>query len=273
MVNRLPFKTLCAASARWIHAERAKLLILAALGASAGLLFISCGMAPVEMNIPMGVLGAEFVGSEACADCHDTVARDFKTADHARLQAKGPNAVNVGCESCHGPGSKHVEAGGGRGTIINPDRSPETCYQCHLEIKAKFSLPYRHPVPEGKITCTNCHDPHKGGAIKNGGTARGMNETCYECHNAQRGPFVFGHEATREGCVTCHEPHGSVNAKQLVARDATLCMKCHYQGQQTPGGLNISEGTHNTRVRGGTCWSGGCHEAVHGSQVNAHLRY
>jgi hypothetical protein len=23
----------------------------------------------------------------------------------------------------------------------------------------------------------------------------------------------------------------------------------------------------------GTCWSAGCHEAIHGSQVNGHLRY
>jgi hypothetical protein len=23
----------------------------------------------------------------------------------------------------------------------------------------------------------------------------------------------------------------------------------------------------------GTCWSAGCHEAIHGSQVNDHLRY
>jgi hypothetical protein len=23
----------------------------------------------------------------------------------------------------------------------------------------------------------------------------------------------------------------------------------------------------------GTCWSAGCHEAIHGSNVNGHLRY
>lgn len=264
----------CAAVFRWFKEIRPSFLIVAALGLVTGLMLVSCGSVSNDLVQPIGIAGADFVGSEACADCHDKLARDFKTADHAKLQAKGENAKNVGCESCHGPGSQHVQSGGAAHTILNPRRSPETCFQCHLEVRAKFSLPNHHPVLEGKITCTNCHNPHSGGAVKGGGTSSmGKNETCFQCHTAQRGPFVFQHEAVREGCVTCHDPHGSVNAKQLVARDHTLCMKCHYQQQQTPGGLNISSGTHNTRALQGTCWSGGCHEAVHGSQVNAHLRY
>ena len=67
-----------------------------------------------------------------------------------------------GCESCHGPGSLHVSSGGGAKTIINPRKDPETCFQCHLEIRAKFNLPYRHPVPEGRVSCGDCHNPHKG---------------------------------------------------------------------------------------------------------------
>ncbi len=107
------------------------------------------------------------------------LSRDFRTADHAKLQAKGENAIDMGCESCHGPGSKHKEAGGGAGTIVNPKKSPETCFQCHLDKKAEFMLPYSHPVLSGKMTCGDCHDPHKGSAIKGGGTQlNGKNETC-----------------------------------------------------------------------------------------------
>ena len=234
---------------------------------------------------PPSIPGAEFVGSEACETCHETITRDFRTASHARLKAKGDNAKNVGCESCHGPGSLHVKSGGAARTIINPRRSPDTCFQCHLEVRAKFALPHRHPVLEGKMGCVDCHNPHKGGAIKGGGTNHqsnikggglaflSANETCTQCHTAQRGPFVFEHEAVRQGCVTCHSPHGSVNQRMLNERNGTLCLKCHFQEQKGAGQIFIGDVNHSSFLPQGTCWSAGCHEAVHGSQVSPLLRY
>jgi predicted CXXCH cytochrome family protein len=101
----------------------------------------------------------------------------------------------------------------------------------------------------------------------------GENEGCVKCHAAQRGPHVFEHEAVREGCTTCHNPHGSVNAKLLTERNASLCLKCHFL-QRAPGGDVIIGGfTHSARLAHGTCWSAGCHEAVHGSKVSSSLRY
>lgn len=234
---------------------------------------------------PPSIPGAEFVGSESCETCHETITRDFRTASHARLKVKGDNAKNVGCESCHGPGSLHVKSGGAARTIINPRRSPDTCFQCHLEVRAQFQLPHRHPVMEGKMSCADCHNPHKGSAIKGGGTSLqqsikggGMaflsaNETCLQCHTSQRGPFVFEHEAVREGCTTCHSPHGSVNQRMLTERNQALCLKCHFQQQTTPGRIVIGDIDHTSFLPQGTCWSAGCHEAVHGSQVTGVLRY
>jgi predicted CXXCH cytochrome family protein len=242
---------------------------------------ISCGTLDHAIMAPPDIPGATFVGSKACADCHDEIARDFKTADHSKLQARGKNAENAGCESCHGPGSLHVNSGGGAHTIVNPRKDPETCFQCHLEIRAKFSLPYRHGVLEGKMSCADCHNPHKGSIMKGGGATNlmGKNDTCIQCHKLQQGPFVFEHEALREGCTTCHDPHGSVNEKLLVARNQMLCLKCHFQTQNvpgqasSPGQLNIGNDNHASNMAQGACWSAGCHEAIHGSQVNAHLRY
>lgn len=238
--------------------------------AALGLIALSCSGIGHQIFAPPMIPGAEFVGMDECEACHDDITRDFKTADHARLQAKGPNAPDLGCEGCHGPGSLHVESGGEPGTIINPDKSPDTCFQCHLNVKAQFNLPYSHPVLSGKMTCSDCHDPHKGSIMKGGGTQlAGRNATCYQCHSQQQGPFVFEHEATREGCSSCHNPHGSPNQKMLTERNATLCLKCHFQGGSS--GIQIGGRSHDSLLMQGTCWTAGCHEGVHGSNTNPHL--
>jgi predicted CXXCH cytochrome family protein len=262
---------------RWILQKPSNLMWIAGGGASLAVVLMSCATTGRTMMAPPSIPGATFIGSKECAECHEKVTRDFRTADHAKLQAKGKNAIDMGCESCHGPGSKHKEAGGGAGTIVNPKKSPETCFQCHLDKKAEFMLPYSHAVLSGKMSCSDCHNPHKGSANKGGSTSiSGKNETCFNCHTQQRGPFVFEHEATRDGCTACHNPHGSVNQKMLTERNATLCLKCHFQDQPNAGSVVIgASGNHSSasRLGVGTCWSVGCHEGVHGSNTSAGLRF
>lgn len=238
-------------------------------------LLISCTMVDRTVVAPAQVPGATFVGLKECAQCHEETVRGFEHATHARLMVKGEAAQGLGCESCHGPGSKHAQTGGAKGTIVNPGKSPEACFQCHLDKRGEFSLPHSHPVMAGNMSCTECHDPHKGNAVRGrGASLEGENETCLRCHTAQKGPFVFVHNAMREGCTACHNPHGSVNQKMLVQRDANLCLKCHLEHPAVNGNGTIMIGEdHRTRLQNGTCWSAGCHEAVHGSNANNHLRF
>ncbi len=251
-----------------------KQLALSGCGLLGALALISCMSASQTLVVPPQVPGAKFVGSEACAECHETITKPFRTAAHANLRAKGTNAFEVGCESCHGAGSVHVDAGGGRGNIINPRRSPQVCFDCHLDKRGEFNLPFHHPVLEGRISCGDCHDPHKGPGVRGMGTTFAkFDDTCGKCHIAQRGPFVFEHEAVREGCTSCHAVHGSVNNKLLTERNQTLCIKCHFQQQTAAGPLLIGGIDHRGFVARGTCWSAGCHEAVHGSQIGSSLRY
>jgi predicted CXXCH cytochrome family protein len=84
---------------------------------------------------------------------------------------------------------------------------------------------------------------------------------------------VFEHEALQEGCTICHTAHGSVNARMLTVRDANLCLKCHFQRQVQGGTILIGGSDHTIRLQQGTCWTAGCHEAVHGSRVNSSLRF
>lgn len=239
-----------------------------------GLLFVSCVMTERTIVAPPQVAGATFTGSKKCAECHANVTSSFHDATHAKLQAPGGNGTEIGCESCHGPASAHIRSGGGAGTIINPGANPETCFQCHLDKQGEFNLPFSHPVMEGKISCSDCHSPHEGAAVAEGGTQfDSLNTSCLKCHTAQGGPYVFEHEAAREGCVACHSPHGSMNAKMLKARNANLCLQCHFQEQTSTGVVMIGGRDHAAFLSRGTCWSAGCHEAVHGSHVSSSLRF
>jgi len=251
-----------------------KTAITACLLTTFSFFIISCANVSRTVMAPPSIPGATYAGTKACADCHDEYVRDFKTASHAKLQAKGKNAIEYGCESCHGPGSIHVKDGGGKNNIINPGKSPEICFNCHLDKRGEFNLAFRHPVMEGKMSCADCHDPHRGEILTVGAVGEtAKNESCLKCHNAQRGPFVFEHEAIREGCTLCHKPHGSVNAKMLTERNASLCLKCHFRQPTGSGQVMIGGWDHTAALQMGTCWSAGCHEAVHGSHVSSSLRF
>lgn len=264
---------------RWLRRTFRRSSVLLFISVLAGVILIACVNVKRVVVMPPHVPGAEFVGSENCSECHDQIAEDFDSSTHALLKVQGANTEHIGCESCHGAGSVHANSGGAYNTIINPKKDPGVCFQCHLDVRSSFHLPHAHPVLDGKVSCSDCHDPHKGPAVKGGTTLVGANDLCAQCHMAQHGPFVFEHEATREGCTICHQPHGSINAKMMRERNAAACTKCH-PVQQTSGGVFIGGFPHDTFVPGGTsrlsrgtCWSAGCHEAVHGSQVSSSLRF
>src|SRR5690349_3336005 len=61
--------------------------------------------------------GGDYVGSDTCITCHDDPHRRFKDTPMGRAMAHPQTPVEkLGCESCHGPGKAHVDAGGGKET-------------------------------------------------------------------------------------------------------------------------------------------------------------
>jgi len=240
------------------------------------LLVNSCVTLPESVVAPPEIPGATYVGNRVCNDCHPTITRPFPASPHARLHLTDSHANGQsGCESCHGPGSLHVAAGGGRGKfIVNPGKDPAACFQCHFDVEADFHLPQHHPVVEGRMNCVECHDPHGADILKPaGGPAMALlNEGCAQCHREQTRPFVFEHEAMREGCTVCHNPHGSINEKLLVATDSNLCLRCHAQNQQG-NGVFIGNVDHTLLVSRAGCWASSCHSSIHGSNVDPWLRY
>ena len=180
-----------------------------------------------------------------CMECHrsgDSVAR-WTCAEHAREK--------VACIVCHDPNAP-------KGHTLRGSEF-ELCGGCHLDVQAKLRLPNRHRVAEGRVKCSDCHDPH-------GNTSKmrdkDLNQrVCAECHVEKAGPFLFDHGVKRtEGCIACHEPHGSANRRMLsYARIKPMCLQCH---PETPH--DLSKRKYDNCID--------CHVEIHGSDFDRKFR-
>jgi DmsE family decaheme c-type cytochrome len=148
------------------------------------------------------------------------------------------------------------------------------CFTCHKEQRTQISKPSHHPIPEGKMGCSDCHNPH--GSVGPKLMKRdSVNDTCYTCHMEKRGPFVHTHEPVAEDCSNCHNPHGTTAENLLKARPPFLCHQCHtphggqvaqLAGQRQSSALlsgttSGKSGINYTMARG--CLN--CHTQVHGT--------
>src|SRR5689334_2147846 len=64
-------------------------------------------------------LNGEYVGNDVCITCHEDQNKRFKNTAMGKAFANPHTPTEkLGCESCHGPGKAHVDAGGGKETIL-----------------------------------------------------------------------------------------------------------------------------------------------------------
>jgi DmsE family decaheme c-type cytochrome len=140
----------------------------------------------------------------------------------------------------------------------------EVCFTCHKEQRNQVNKPSHHPIVEGKMTCSSCHNVH--GDNPKQLVKASTNETCYTCHMEKRGPFVHNHEPVSEDCSICHQPHGTTVPNLLKARVPFLCQDCHGDGSHRlqVGALPTAQTTGSGAV--GTVGRGclNCHTNIHG---------
>jgi len=145
-----------------------------------------------------------------CALCHTSgKLMDWTHSQHA--------LADVGCTECH---TMHTQDKPLKAYLKKAD--PELCYGCHQEQMAQSNFPSHHPIKEGKMNCSSCHNAH--GELN---TDERTNDLCLNCHTRYQGPFVFGHAPVEDDCTICHNPHGSVANNLLVQNEPFLCMQCH----------------------------------------------
>lgn len=229
-----------------------------------------------------------------CETCHgpgsmavDTIEND--TCDFStfiQIEKLPPQAQSLICLKCHSASSTPVLQFWSASTHANSDVScsdchalhkgpqqkvsrkemAELCYGCHQQVRMQFTQFSHHPLPEGKIACIDCHDPHgtsqeyllKGQTVK---------ETCTRCHMEYQGPFIYEHADVTETCTHCHTSHGSPNDPLLTTNQPFLCMQCH-AGHHGRGTQSV-RGTLSTGEMKAAFYSRctDCHSSIHGTDI------
>jgi DmsE family decaheme c-type cytochrome len=194
--------------------------------------------------------------NQTCLSCHD---KGRQANWHGGLHDRR----DVSCTSCHSVHSfKSARA------QLKTQNEADTCNTCHTNIRNKGMRVSHHPVREGLMSCSSCHDPHDGTKPK---MVKGesLNETCLTCHTEKRGPHLWEHAPVRENCAACHDPHGSNHEKLLVAKQPYLCQRCHLNTRH-PGTLydfrnTLTGASPSNRAVEHACKN--CHQSVHGGNA------
>ncbi len=178
-----------------------------------------------------------YEGSESCLDCHDEVGEFYAHSPHSPSRALAiPGTDIAACESCHGPGSAHIE-NDGDGNIIGVEalqaltdqQRADMCLQCHASQAVNWNS---GPHAGSGISCNDCHadQVHFGGMARPAADFRNQGEFCIQCHDDQVSDFrmPFRHRVL-EGqisCGDCHDPHGGFDQLAWNGINET-CTKCH----------------------------------------------
>ena len=192
--------------------------------------------------------------NQACLTCHQGGKRiHWQGSLHA--------SRDTTCTSCHQVHTGHDK-------VRDKTTQAEVCLSCHKEHRAQISRPSRHPIKEGKVACSDCHNPH-GSAGPAMMVRDNVNDTCYTCHMEKRGPFVRTHQPVTEDCSICHNPHGTTTPNLLKSRAPFLCQQCHEPTSHrgNPASLTGTSTSANTLARG--CLN--CHTNIHGTNNPADI--
>ncbi|EIK53266.1 hypothetical protein YO5_09355 [Stutzerimonas stutzeri TS44] len=178
-----------------------------------------------------------------CADCHSTNLRKGYDAEADRFSSTW-SEISVGCEACHGPGSRHLEWARGaaqmphKGLALLLDERRGSGWRRAVEqLTARRDPPSREQSKEQEV-CAQCHSRRSqiaegyqpGQPLLDHYSPALLEAGLYHADGQQREEvFVSGSfaqsrmHAAGVTCSDCHEPHG----QKLRAEGNALCSQCH----------------------------------------------
>jgi DmsE family decaheme c-type cytochrome len=181
-------------------------------------------------------LTATYVGRDTCLGCHEDMEKSLSRSVHGKAAHPQSPAAAQGCETCHGPGSAHIEDPADPTTIKRFDQMPardtsQTCLSCHT--KSTHALWDGSAHDARNLSCVTCHSVHAPVGEKAQLKKASELELCGSCHRTQATKVKrVSHMPLAEGkmeCTSCHNPHGSTNVKQLRVGNwiNESCISCH----------------------------------------------
>jgi predicted CXXCH cytochrome family protein len=173
-----------------------------------------------------------------CLFCHN--AYPGNTADSHWSPQRFPAAIpeGTGCQRCHGPGAKHVDAAlageayaAVRAAIVNPARLPpalrdSVCFQCHLQPAVAMIGPRRFERGDFSFRPGEALSDYM------------LHVDIDEPGRPRDQRFEINHHAYRlrqslcyiKGgitCSTCHDPHQPLKKDPRLANIVSICLGCH----------------------------------------------
>ncbi|HFU77145.1 MAG TPA: hypothetical protein ENK68_01415, partial [Epsilonproteobacteria bacterium] len=201
----------------------------------------------------------EIPTSNTCDGCHFT-----------GYMATGQRVERaIACESCHGPGSKHVEDPDNpvfKASISDPIRTNEVCLQCHMRNRDKRIETQHATAADLWMNAKDYPDGYvPGKALVNyklpAPFALGKETKEFWANGSAKKNRAQGNEYIHDTmykhgitCINCHNPHKLSNtAKKPEGNDA--CMKCHSFGSIIgPHQNTLEDHTHHkTNSKGSLC--------------------
>jgi DmsE family decaheme c-type cytochrome len=199
-----------------------------------------------------------------CADCHTDLVQAFAKNPHGRYPKDKKPDPNEICTTCHGDGTKHMEAGGDASLIgtLKGVSGSQDCLSCHDKLpNGHDSFATGFHSNTAAVNCLSCHSIHKSAPKTEHLLAKAPGALCETCHTTQSASFrnkPYVHRLDRGGmtCLDCHDPHARQGEPVKMTFQGELpCLNCHAE-KRGPFVYDHVTGS------GGTCLS--CHQP-HGS--------
>ena len=193
----------------------------------------AAGRADKTIRTTVAQDSAAYVGESTCLTCHES--QTYKGTAHALTSNARTPASTHGCESCHGGGKAHAEAGGDKTKILtykglSPQLASAQCTSCHN--RGTHALWSGSQHDNRNVGCVTCHSVHSAKGEKQL-KAKSEAEVCSTCHkNVVNKQNRLNHMPVREGamsCSSCHNVHGSTNIRLLKVGTTVdeSCASCH----------------------------------------------
>ena len=129
----------------------------------------------------------------------------------------GKHQLNdVTCSNCHSIHGKALAPTINKFVTTFLPNQADICANCHQPIRAATLKPSHHPIPEGKVKCSDCHNPH--GAITPAMLKQPtINDQCYSLPRRQARPVRVQPSAGRGELRDLPQP-ARLRARQAAER-------------------------------------------------------